>query len=33
MKLEEGIKVKDYALYIDNDKIEREKKYVYTKLD
>lgn len=33
MKLEDGIKVKDYTLYIDNDKIEREKKYVYSKLD
>ena len=33
MKLEDGIKMKDYALYVDNDKIEKEKKYVYTKLD
>ena len=33
MKLEDGIKAKDYTLYLDNDRIEREKKYVYTKLD
>lgn len=33
MKFEDGIKVNDYLLYIDNDKIEKEKMYAYTKLD